>query len=236
MTANMQAVREICCPDPEALAEALAARLATRLRSAVEARGEALIAVSGGRSPQRLFAALSQSALPWAAVTVAQVDERWLPADHPDSNAAFIRQHLLCGPAAAAHFLSLKNEAETPEIGQASCETQMRECALPFDAVVLGMGEDGHTASLFPHAPELASGLDPNGPLCVAVRPTHAPHPRMSLSLAGLLSSRLLILFLHGQTKLAAFRKAQEAGPVDAMPIRAVLRQRRVPLEIWYSP
>lgn len=236
MTTDMQAVREVCCPDPGALAEALAGRLATRLRSAIQARGEALIAVSGGRSPQQLFAALSQIALPWGAVTVTQVDERWLPVDHPDSNAAFIRRHLLCGPAAAAHFVPLKDEAETPEAGQAGCEAHIRECALPFDAVVLGMGEDGHTASLFPHAPELANGLDPNGPLCVAVRPEHAPHPRMSLSLAGLLSSRLLILFLHGQTKLAAFRKAQEAGPVGAMPVRAVLRQRRVPLEIWYSP
>ena len=225
--------------DADGLLAALVDDIAGQLRRAVSERGTALMAVSGGSSPKRLFEHLAQVELPWSQVTVTQVDERWLPVDHPDSNARLIRKHLLRDAAAAAHFLPLKNAADTPESGQAACEAQLRALALPFDLVLLGMGEDGHTASLFPHAPELDLALRNDGPLCAAVqapRPPQAPHPRMSLTLAGLTASRRILLPLQGDAKLAVLREAQQAGALEDMPIRALLRQARVPLEIWTSP
>lgn len=225
--------------DTSSLIDGLVDDLADQLRRAVAERGAALIAVSGGSSPKRLFERLSKVELPWSSITVTQVDERWLPVDHPDSNARLIREHLLRDAAACAHFLPLKNDADTPEAGQGACEAQLRALALPFDLVLLGMGEDGHTASLFPHAPELHGALRDDAPLCMAVGAPplpQAPYPRMSLTLAGLCATRRLLLPLQGDAKLAVLRQAQQAGPVAAMPIRALLRQRRVPLEIWTSP
>lgn len=233
------ALREVRHDSAGALTQALAADLAAQLRAAIDARGEALIAVSGGSSPKPLFAQLAQHALPWSRVTVTQVDERWLPSDHADANARLIREHLLRDAAADARFMPLKNAFATPEQGWAACEAQLRALALPFDAVLLGMGEDGHTASLFPHAPGLAAALQADGALCTAVavpQPPQAPYPRMSLTLAGLTQTRRLILPLSGEAKLRVLAQAREPGEVQAMPVRAVLRQTRVPLELWVSP
>ena len=226
-------------PDGSRLAQALAEDVAAQLRRAIEARGHALIAVSGGSSPKPLFARLSREVLAWERVTVAQVDERWLPVTHADSNARLIREHLLQGPAAAARFEPMKNEAEDPHAGLAACESRLRGLALPFDLVLLGMGDDGHTASWFPHAPELAEALRADGPLCVATRapsPPQAPYPRMSLTLAGVSAARRRVLLLQGHGKLEVLRQAQQAGPVEAMPIRALLRHASRAPEIWSAP
>jgi len=181
-----------------------------------------------------MLQALRQEAVDWHKLVVAQVDERWVAPDHPDSNARLIRDNLLQGPAAAARFLPLKNEAETAVAGQPACEAALRALPLPFDAILLGMGEDGHIASLFPGAHELHEGLTTDA-LCLAVTPPAAPHERMSLSLAGLLNSRLLVLQIAGRAKESVYRVALADGPVEEMPIRAVLRQRRVPVEVWIS-
>jgi 6-phosphogluconolactonase len=226
-------------PDGASLVQALADDMAAQLRRAVEARGRALIAVSGGNSPKPLFERLSQAVLPWDRVTVAQVDERWLPVTHPDSNARLIAEHLLRGPAAAAHFVPMKTGAETPQAGQPECEARLRALPQPFDLVLLGMGDDGHTASLFPHAPELADGLRSQGPMCIAVQapsPPQAPYPRMSLTLAGLAAARRWVLMLQGRGKLDTLRRAQQPGPVEELPIRALLRHSSPALEIWSSP
>ena len=230
---------EIAFDDGETLIARLATAIAEELRAAVAARGRALIAVSGGSSPKKLFARLAPLDLPWSAVTVTQVDERWLPIDHADSNARLIREHLLVDRAAAAHFVPMKNEAADPQDGQATHEARLRALAPPFDLVLLGMGEDGNTASLFPHAPGLAAALRDDGPLCVAVpqpQPPQAPYPRLSLSLAGLLASRKLLLPLSGAAKLAVLEQARAPGAIEDMPVRALLRQQRVPLELWLSP
>lgn len=226
-------------PDAAGLVQALADEVAAHLRDAVAARGGALIAVSGGSSPKALFARLAQAALPWDRVTVTQVDERWVPLTHADSNARLIAEHLLQGPAAAARFVPMKNAAETPQAGQAECEARLRSLELPFDLVLLGMGEDGHTASWFPHAPELADALRTEGPMCIATgapAPPQAPYMRMSLSLAAVSAARRRVLLLQGRGKLEVLRRAQQAGPVDELPIRALLRHGSPPIEIWSSP
>lgn len=221
-------------PDAQAAARDLAVAIAGRLADAIDARGVATLALSGGRSPVPLFEALSQAALPWDRLTVAQVDERWVPTDHEDSNARLIRDHLLQGPAKAAHFLAMKNEAADPAAGQPAYEAAMQALPRPFDVTLLGMGDDGHTASLFPKAAQLDDALSTQT-LTIAVTPPDAPHERLSLSRAGLLNSRLLVLQIGGAKKQAVYRAALEHGPVGDMPIRVALHQNEVPVEVWIN-
>ena len=221
-------------PTASLLAQRLADHIATLLRDAIAERGQALIAVSGGKSPAMLFDALHDAALDWSKVTIAQVDERWVDPHHPDSNSNLVRDHLLQGAAAAAQFIPMTNDATDAYAGQSMCEEALNALALPFDIILLGMGEDGHTASLFPEAAELTTGLTTDT-LCLAVTPPAAAHQRMSLSLKGLLESSLLILQIGGAAKEAVYRTALGEGPVEDMPVRALLRQDAVPIEVWIS-
>lgn len=236
MVDQMHSPAEKTFADAETLTRALAEEISGRLHAAVTARGAALLAVSGGRSPLQLFQALAQAKLPWHAITVTLVDERWVPASDEASNERLVREHLMVGPAAAAHFVPLKNSAATPEEGAAACHAALAHLSLPFDVVLLGMGEDGHTASLFPHTHGLAEALDTDREaLCAALRPSTAPHPRMSLTLRALQTSRWLVLPLQGEAKMRTYRKALAPGPVEEMPVRAILRQRVTPFELWIS-
>lgn len=145
-----------------------------------------------------------------------------------------MREHLLRGPAAAARFIPMWNGAASAAEGQPECEAALRALPRPFDFILLGMGEDGHTASLFPHAPELAHALTTED-LCAAATATVAPQERMTMTLAGLLDSRLLILPIAGAAKSKVLSAAMGPGPVEEMPVRAVLRQEEVPVELWLS-
>jgi len=221
--------------DPDTLARTLAAEIAAALAAAVDARGAASLVVSGGSTPRPLFAVLSGLALPWERVTVTLADERWVPADDDASNEALVRRRLLTGAAAGARFVGLRNAAATPEAGRDACEAALAAVPRPFDVVVLGMGGDGHTASLFPDAPELAEGLGTRR-LCVPVRPPAAPHARMSLSLHALLDSRRLVVHVTGDDKWRVYRAALEDGPVDRLPIRAVLSSGHPDLSVFWAP
>jgi 6-phosphogluconolactonase len=225
-------IREHEFPDSEALAIALSKAVATRLQDAATQRGHALLAVSGGRSPIVLFEQLAREPIDWNRVTVTQVDERWVAPDDEASNSRVIREHLLQGPASAARFLSLKNDAPTAAEGQPQCEAMLAALPLPFDVTLLGMGDDGHTASLFPGAPELHHALTSYA-LSAATTASVAPYPRMTLTLTALLRSHLLILQLGGAAKRAVYREALGEDAVEQMPVRAVLRQERVPVEVW---
>ncbi|MCB1054808.1 MAG: 6-phosphogluconolactonase [Acidobacteria bacterium] len=231
------AVVEHRYPDPESLGHALAERLGRDLGAAVADRGRASLVVSGGTTPLPLFRALAGLELPWNRVTVTLADERWVAPTDPASNERLVRETLLEGRAAAARFVGLKTRDRTPETAVAACEAALAEISRPFDAVVLGMGSDGHTASLFPGAPELAQGLDPaSGRRCVAVHPGGELPPRMSLTLPALVDSRSLHLHFTGDAKLEVYRRALEDGPVEEMPIRGVLRGAGRRLELWWSP
>ncbi|WP_039916338.1 6-phosphogluconolactonase [Cellvibrio mixtus] len=221
---------------------ALQAECEAALRSAIEDRGEATFMVSGGSTPEPLYKALSNSDLDWESVYVALVDERWVDFDHDKSNEAFTVKHLIQNKAAVANLVGMKNTAETAAEGLADCEAAFQQLAQPFDITILGMGSDGHTASLFPHAQGLDEALNPDSnELCAAIIAkqsdvTGAIVERMTLSLAGLLRSRSLVLLITGDEKLAVLRAAQAEGDVKDMPIRAVLRQDRVPVIVYWAP
>ena len=138
--------------DSPALVAALANQVAGLLRAAIKERGRASLVVSGGATPVPFFAALSAQALDWQQVTITLADERWVDPADPDSNEQLVRRHLLQNRAAAARFVGLKTGAITAVQGEKECGARLALVPRPFDALILGMGNDGHTASLFPQA------------------------------------------------------------------------------------
>ena len=224
-------------PDIEAQSRALANEIAAGLRTAIAARRLASLVVSGGKSPIRMFELLRVEELDWSSVCVALADERWVDPSDPASNEKLVRDVLLKGPAAAARFLGLKNGAPTPDMGAVSAWETFARVPRPFDTVVLGMGDDGHTASLFPGSPNLPSAIDPAAAAgCVGMRAPVAPRPRLSLNLSALLDARRIILAINGDAKWRTYLAASAPGPVPDMPVRAVLRQTRTPVEVMWSP
>ena len=227
--------------DAETLADTLATELESCLLDSIRDRGRATLALSGGSTPLPLFRRLRDRPLPWSQITVTLADERWVGREHADSNAAFLHRELLVGPAAAATFIELKNPSPTPELGATECETELGRLDWPIDAIVLGMGGDGHTASLFPETAEnrsaLEEGLNPSSECrCVAIQPGEAPHPRISLTLKALTETRRLILHITGASKWNVYQAALGPGPVGELPVRAVLRQTKVPIEVFWAP
>lgn len=221
---------------------ALQAVCVAALNEAIEARGEATLMVSGGGTPEPLYKGLSNVELDWESVYVALVDERWVDFEHDKSNEAFTVKTLIQNKAAVANMVGMKNTAATAAEGLADCEAAYQQLAQPFDVTILGMGSDGHTASLFPHAPGLDAALNPDAPqLCAAIianqsEVTGAITERMTLTLAGLLRSKSLLLLITGDEKLAVLRQAQAGTDVNEMPIRAVLQQQKVPVAVYWAP
>ena len=222
-------------PDREALAQALAARVAGALRDRLAQAGRASLAVSGGTTPALFFERLSECVLPWDRVDVTLVDERWAPESSPRSNAGLARTHLLKGRAAQAAFFALTSDEPTPRQGLARVEDRLAPLAWPLAVVVLGMGEDGHTASFFPGADRLAQALDPaTKRLVEAIEAPGAGEPRITLTAPPLLDAGLTLLHIEGLAKRETLRRAEAAGPVEAMPIRLFLREARG-LEIYWT-
>jgi 6-phosphogluconolactonase len=214
---------------------AAAARIGTQLQHGLQERGGASFAVPGGSTPGPIFDLLAQQELDWSWVAVTLTDERWVPTSDPSSNERLVRDRLLVGRARVCRLVSLHNAAPTPSTGMAEAENGVKALDLPFDVVLLGMGGDGHFASLFPSMPGLAAGLDPDGKswLIASDQPING-QPRISLSLSLLLQSRLIILVVRGADKLAVIERAKSASPSD-LPIAAILRQTKVPVEIHCS-
>ena len=216
------------------LAARLCSALAEALKRALTERARASLVVPGGTSPKPVLARLAAAELPWDRVSVTLTDERWVPTETSDSNEGLIRRTLLSGRAALAEFVGLKTRQPSPEAGLEEVTAQIASIPKPFDVVLLGMGEDGHTASLFPGS---SAGLDPRDESqCVAVNPSAAPHPRVSLSASALLNSRAICLLITGERKWRVYRCASAPGPVIDYPIRAVIHQPTVPVEVFWAP
>ncbi len=215
----------------------LADRISALLGEGVEKQGRASLAVSGGSTPVPLLAELSGRELPWEKVVVTLVDERWVEPTDPDSNEHLVRTHLLRNRAARATLVGMKTGHPDATAGEAACEERLRQVPRPFDALVLGMGTDGHTASLFPGAGRLeaATAMD-SGRLCMAIVPPRAPHARMTLTLPVILDARQIFLLITGEEKRRVYARARTGGPAGEMPIRYVLRQEQTPVEVYWAP
>lgn len=212
--------------DREMLAIDLANQLAGELRSALSQRERVAFAVPGGTSPGQVFDALCAVDLDWARVDVLLTDERWVPPDHPRSNTALLRRRLLVERAAAAGYLPLYADTPDPDDAMATLAEPIRK-ELPLSVVLLGMGADLHTASLFPGADRLEEALSPDAPVLVPMRAPGATEPRITLSarvLDGAMSKHVLIF---GEEKRKALEGAR-GKPAAEAPINAVLADARV--------
>ncbi|AXQ29399.1 6-phosphogluconolactonase [Solimonas sp. K1W22B-7] len=226
------AVRQHGFANSQDLAAGLAAHLAGILDDALERRGKASLLVSGGRSPTACFEALREYDIDWAGVVIGLVDERWAPQGSSDRNDALVRQHLLRGRAAVAQLVPLVEAGLDMETELAAARRRMPLLPRPFDAVVLGMGTDGHTASWFPCAPECPEAMAPDTAAeVILVHPKTAPYPRFTTTLPVVFDTRQLLLQIEGAQKREVLVRAAQPG--SSLPVAAVLRQTRAPLHVF---
>jgi 6-phosphogluconolactonase len=221
----------------EDLALALAEAVADDIRQGCRNAEVAAIAVSGGTTPAKFFSALGRrDDIDWDHVLVTLVDERWVPETNDRSNAGFVNMKMLQGPAASARFIPLYAGGDKPDAAALKRTAAQLE-ALPerFSAVVLGMGNDGHTASFFPGGDNLTAALTGDAPVTTMTAPG-AGEPRVTLSLSRLLKTDGLYLHIEGEEKAKVLEQALADGPVEEMPIRAVLRQTLTPLNVYWCP
>jgi len=227
---------------PAELNVRLAQDIAQRLATAIQDRGFAVLSVSGGKSPVALFEALRVIDIDWSRVRVTLVDERCVPCTHPDSNALLVQTHLLQGLAAKAQLVFMVDSAIDPLASpavQAKAAGMTLLAASTADVLILGMGVDGHTASLFPDAPNLTEALDlRNTQICMTIElhtpPANAPYPRITQTLAQILSARHIVLPLIGTDKLQTLQQALKLA-TPALPISFVLQQNQTPVALWLT-
>jgi len=213
----------------QALVENLSQKIAKQLQQAIDKQGKASLIVSGGSTPKPLFEKLSTIDIEWSAVTVGLCDERWVDANHKDSNEKLVREYLLQARASGAKFSSMYREGVEAVEAIELCEERITQELLPLSVVILGMGTDAHTASLFPHNPKLAEGLSlESGRLCVSMKPADAPHQRMSLTLPAILGAEHIYLHFEGEQKRRVYEEAVSGEDAMAMPIRSILNQKNI--------
>jgi len=218
--------------------EACAARLCETLEAAVLERGRAVFAGSGGSTPAPIYARMAGMALDWDRIVVTLIDERYVPETSPDSNAALLKRTLLTGPAAAARFVPLYSPSVTVDRAAAESTRTLAAEGGRLDAVLLGMGEDGHICSMFPHSPTLKTLLTPTLPPAVLGVPQGrdgmAPSlERLSVNLPYLMQARRVILALTGAKKREVFER-EAAGDPRVQPIAALIAAH-VPLEVLWT-
>lgn len=221
--------------DGHKLAADLSQDIANRLRDAIDKSGKASMAVSGGTTPRTMFQSLSRQDIQWHQVSLTLVDERWVGHDHADANARLVSEHLLQNCAASANWVGLKTEHEVPSAALALL-SGILEPLLPFDVVVLGMGEDGHTASFFPDAEDLSKAVAPEqGELLAAIESPTASYPRITLTLPVILAAAQIFVHISGDKKAAVLERAMLSECADKLPISAVFHQDRAPVTVYYN-
>ena len=205
----------------EELNKALAEEIVTHLKEAITEREKASLVVSGGSTPAPLFELLAKTEIDWAKVTILLADERWVAYDHPDSNEGLLQRTLLQGHARQAKFVSLISAFPDEELTLREVNAALEEIDC-FDVVILGMGNDGHTASLFPCSAELKEGLT-TAAAALMVQPTTAPHQRISLSAQRLKKTKLGFVHTVGADKAATYEAAVAKDDVYVTPVLTFL-------------
>lgn len=217
----------------DAASAAVAARIAGLVSAQLDRSDKATFVVSGGTTPAKCFDYLSEYSLGWDKVQVALSDERWVPRDHEDSNERLVRETLLKAEAGSASVLSIYQDDLSVDERCDSLQPQLPESG--FACSMVGMGVDGHFASLFPDADSLEVGLNTeNKRFYIPVRTTASPHPRISMTLGALLRSTEILLLIFGTDKLGVYEKAK-AGD-STYPIAALLQQQTVPVNVYWAP
>jgi 6-phosphogluconolactonase len=216
-----------------ALAAELAATISDRLAAAIEKRGTGFIAVSGGSTPALLFAELSQADIDWTKVIVTLIDERLVPPDQPRSNARLVADRLLQGPAAAATFVPLYHGTDDGEEAAGRARAKLAALPWPLDVAILGMGPDGHTASFFPDAANVAQLLAADASLLVLpVESATAQEHRLTLTLGKIVEAGLLALHIEGPDKKQVLDRVLSGAE---LPIRAAIEASPRPVEIFWA-
>ena len=219
-------------PDRESLDQALAACVVSRLQQGITERGTAHLVVSGGSTPIHLFSILADADVEWGRVVVLLADERWVQVDHEDSNERLVRQTLLTGKAKSAQFLSLLPSPDDKITNISGLSTLLR--SLPrFDVVLLGMGEDAHTASLFPCSTALREGLTTEQGALIT-RPRNAPHQRVSMSKRRLQATEHGVIHIVGERKKTVLELARKSEDETRYPISAFLGPAG--FDCWWAP
>lgn len=212
-------------------------QVARALAADVLLRGEAVLMVSGGATPLRMFELLAETEIEWARVTIGLVDERWVPPDDPESNERLVRAHLLTGRAAAAGFAGMKTRHDTPEEAQADRSLAYAPLCSSPSMVVLGMGPDGHTASWFPGAPGLADLVSAaNDHVVSAVYAAAATIPkRLTLTGPAVFAAREAILLVFGEDKRDLLLASDKIDPLNC-PVRFAIDGLGERLAILWAP
>ena len=218
------------------LDEALAENVSQLLQSAIALKGKASIAVSGGSTPKDFFNILSKKDIEWKNVTITLADERWVELNSIASNTRLVHENLLQNKATGAKFFHLKQGEKLCEETLADLNLAANSALLPLDVVILGMGEDGHTASLFPCSDQIVEGLAlTNENSLMKVEPKTAPHQRITFSFAALKQSKNVFLHLCGDNKKQVLDKALSASDVFEMPIRAFLQGDGIDTQVYWA-
>jgi len=218
----------------ESLVADLSQKIAEIINEAIQKNGRASMAVSGGSTPKPLFEELSLLGLDWPKVDLTLVDDRWVGADHKDSNELLVRTHFIKNNAKKVNFVPLKNDENTAIKGVSYTEEAFKNLTMPFDIIILGMGADGHTASLFPCSDELEKGMDLNtGHTLISTSPKTAPYERISLTAKSIMDAKKIFLHLNGSAKLHTLEEAMSLKDSNKMPIYAFLEHG---LDIFWSP
>lgn len=227
--------------DGETAAKTLAHAVEARLREGIARRGRASLVASGGSTPKRLYEHLSHAELDWSKVAIVLADERWVDPGLTGSNETFLKTHLVQNNAKAASFIGLKTAAANPQAGLEEIEARLGEAPFPFDAVILGMGTDGHTLSWFPDAEGLDTALVRDGARAAAVTATQSDVTgpfvqRATLTRAALSDAKMCALLINGEAKRSTWAAAAGPGRIEAMPVRALMRDGDVEMQTYWWP
>lgn len=218
------------------LDDALANKVASLLANAISSKGQASLAVSGGSTPKGFFLALSQFDLAWDKVTITLADERWVKESSDASNTALVKSNLLINNASKASFFELKRDGDLAPSVIDTLNSEAKQKIFPLDVLILGMGEDGHTASIFPCSNQIDDALNlDNNNVFIKVLPQTAPHERISFTYKALIQTKNIFLHVCGENKKSVLNVANAGDVESEMPIRAFLNHPERNIDIYWA-